>query len=102
MSLWTQGGQRRLGYILLKKIEVEIGGQIIDTHYGEWLYLWENLTSNVDNSTKLDAMTGGQQGGVISSNYILRWSPKYIIHSSSVLVLQKSWSCTSFDCSSIS
>ena len=67
--LWTNGGQRRLGYILLKKIEVEIGGQIIDTHYGEWLYLWENLTSNVDNSTKLDAMTGGQQGGVISSNY---------------------------------
>ena len=66
--LWTNGGQRRLGYILLKKIEVEIGGQIIDTHYGEWLYLWENLTSNVDNSTKLDAMTGGQQGGVISSN----------------------------------
>jgi len=66
--LWTQGGQRRLGYILLKKIEVEIGGQIIDTHYGEWLYLWENLTSNVDNSTKLDAMTGGQQGGVVSSN----------------------------------
>jgi hypothetical protein len=66
--LWTQGGQRRLGYILLKKIEVEIGGQIIDTHYGEWLYLWENLTSTVDNSTKLDAMTGGQQGGVVSSN----------------------------------
>lgn len=66
--LWTQGGQRRLGYILLKKIEVEIGGQIIDTHYGEWLYLWENLTSNVDNSTKLDAMTGGQQGGTFSSN----------------------------------
>jgi hypothetical protein len=66
--LWTNGGERRLGYVLLKKIEVEIGGQIIDTHYGEWLYLWENLTSTVDNSTKLDAMTGGQQGGSISSN----------------------------------
>jgi hypothetical protein len=65
---WSSGGQRRLGYLLLKKIEVEIGGQIIDTHYGEWLYLWENLTSTVDNSTKLDAMTGGQQGGAISSN----------------------------------
>jgi hypothetical protein len=66
--LWSSGGQRRLGYLLLKKIEVEIGGQIIDTHYGEWLYLWENLTSNVDNSTKLDAMTGGQQGGIVSTN----------------------------------
>jgi len=67
--LWTNGGQRRLGYLLLKKIEVEIGGQIIDTHYGEWLYLWENLTSTVDNSTKLDSMTGGVQGGDATSNY---------------------------------
>jgi len=57
--LWTGDGQRRLGYALLKKIEVEIGGQIIDTHYGEWLYLWENLTSSYDNSCKLDAMVGG-------------------------------------------
>jgi hypothetical protein len=67
--LWSNGGQRRLGYLLLKKIEVEIGGQIIDTHYGEWLYLWENLTSSVDNSTKLDAMTGGTQGGSTTTNY---------------------------------
>jgi hypothetical protein len=67
--LWTNGGQRRLGYLLLKKIEVEIGGQIIDTHYGEWLYLWENLTSTVDNSTKLDSMTGGVQGGDATTNY---------------------------------
>ena len=33
---WTGAYERRLGYQLLKKIEVEIGGQIIDTHYGEW------------------------------------------------------------------
>jgi hypothetical protein len=56
---WTGDAQRRLGYAMLKKIEVEIGGQIIDTHYGEWLYLWENLTSSFDNSSKLDQMVGG-------------------------------------------
>jgi len=60
---WTGDAQRRLGYALLKKLEVEIGGQIIDTHYGEWLYLWENLTSSYDNSCKLDAMVGGTLGG---------------------------------------
>jgi len=60
---WTAAYERRLGYQLLKKIEVEIGGQIIDTHYGEWLFLWENLTSNFDNSVKLDSMTGGYLGG---------------------------------------
>jgi hypothetical protein len=60
---WTSAFERRLGYQLLKKIEVEIGGQIIDTHYGEWLFLWENLTSGFDNSTKLDTMLGGYLGG---------------------------------------
>ena len=57
---WTGGAQRRLGYLLLKQIEVEIGGQIIDRHYGEWLYLWETLTADFDTSLKLDNMVGGQ------------------------------------------
>jgi hypothetical protein len=60
---WTAGAQRRLGYALLKKIEVEIGGQIIDTHYGEWLFLWENLTANFDTSSRLDTMVGGNISG---------------------------------------
>jgi hypothetical protein len=64
---WTSAYERRLGYQLLKKIEVEIGGQIIDTHYGEWLFLWENLTSNFDNSVKLDSMLGGYLGGTETS-----------------------------------
>jgi hypothetical protein len=44
---------------LLKQIDVEIGGQIIDRHYGEWLYLWETLTANFDTAVKLDNMVGG-------------------------------------------
>jgi hypothetical protein len=59
---WTGGAQRRLGYLLLKQIEVEIGGQIIDRHYGEWLYLWETLTANFDTAVKLDNMVGGNYG----------------------------------------
>jgi hypothetical protein len=65
--LWTAGAQRRLGYLLLKQIEVEIGGQVIDRHYGEWLYLWETLTANVDTAFKLDAMVGGEYSGTVSS-----------------------------------
>ena len=65
---WTEAYERRLGYQLLKKVEVEIGGQIIDTHYGEWLFLWENLTSNFDNSMKLDSMIGGSVGGSSTTN----------------------------------
>jgi len=66
--LWSGDDQRRIGYILLKKIEVEIGGQIIDTHYGEWLYLWECLTSNFDTSVKLDSMVGGAYNGTYTTN----------------------------------
>ena len=65
---WTGGARRRLGYLMLQQIEVEIGGQIIDRHYGEWLYLWETLTANFDTSVKLDPMLGGQYSNAPSSS----------------------------------
>jgi len=64
---WSGDYQRRLGYALLKKIELEIGGQIIDTHYGEWLFLWENLTADFDTSVKLDSMLGGPLAGTVTT-----------------------------------
>lgn len=33
-----------LGEFMLKQVEVEIGGQRIDRHYGEWLHIWSDLT----------------------------------------------------------
>ena len=33
-----------IGHQLIKNVEVEIGGQRIDKHYGEWLHLWNELT----------------------------------------------------------
>jgi hypothetical protein len=65
--LWSSGARHRLGYLLLQQIEVEIGGQIIDRHYGEWLYLWETLTADFDTSIKLDSMVGGKYMGAVSS-----------------------------------
>ena len=60
---WTPGGMRRLGYLMLEKIEVEIGGQVIDRHYGEWWYLWECLTASFNQVSKADQMLGGPTGG---------------------------------------
>jgi hypothetical protein len=60
--LWTTGGMRRLGYLLLEKVEVEIGGQVIDRHYGEWWYLWECLSSSYDQSVKADQLLAGPIG----------------------------------------
>ena len=33
-----------LGEKMLKYIDIEIGGQRIDRHYGEWLHIWSQLT----------------------------------------------------------
>ena len=76
--VWTSGAQRRIGYLLLKQIEVEIGGQIIDRHYGEWLYLWENLTANYDTSVKLDSMVGGSLGGTSTAAVACRGRPNVL------------------------
>ena len=59
LTAWTGGAQRRLGYLMVQQVEVEIGGQIIDRQYGEWLYLWETLTADFDTAMKLDNLVGG-------------------------------------------
>lgn len=34
---------RRLGYAILNYVSIEIGGQVIDKQYGEWLEIWYEL-----------------------------------------------------------
>lgn len=50
--------QGRLGYNLIKYVDLNIGGQQIDRLYGEWLYLWDSISSDVTTSTKLWNMVG--------------------------------------------
>jgi hypothetical protein len=33
-----------VGHVLIKHVELEIGGQRIDKHYGDWLHIWNELT----------------------------------------------------------
>jgi hypothetical protein len=35
---------RKIGFGIIKEVEVEIGGQTIDKHYGAWLNIWSELT----------------------------------------------------------
>jgi hypothetical protein len=48
----------RLGYNLIKYAELDIGGQLIDRLYGEWLFLWDCLSSDVQTGKKLFDMVG--------------------------------------------
>lgn len=35
---------KKIGYAIINYIELEIGGQLIDKHYGDWLNIWSELT----------------------------------------------------------
>ncbi len=47
-----------LGHILIKNVEIEIGGQRIDKHYGEWLHIWNELTQTAGHQLGYANMVG--------------------------------------------
>ena len=58
--------QGRLGYNLLKYAELEIGGQVIDRLYSEFMFLWDSLSSDTRTSDKLWTMVGaGARSGAV-------------------------------------
>ena len=56
MSLVPNFGQR-----LLKTIELEIGGQRIDKHFSEWLYIWNELTLPPGKRDGYNIMVGAEK-----------------------------------------
>ena len=49
------------GLKLLKTIELEIGGQRIDKHYSEWLYIWNELSLPNGKRSAYRLMVGGDK-----------------------------------------
>ena len=49
------------GIKLLKTIELEIGGQRIDKHYAEWLYIWNELSLPAGKRDGYYLMVGGDK-----------------------------------------
>ena len=47
-----------LGLRLLKSVLIEIGGQQIDKHYSDWLYIWNELSLPVGKRYAWDTMVG--------------------------------------------
>ena len=40
---------KNIGYRIIKSIGIEINGRTISKHYGEWMFLWNELFSPLDN-----------------------------------------------------
>lgn len=49
---------RKIGYSMIKYIEFEVNGVVIDRHYGEWLHIWSILTTKNINDKGLDKLIG--------------------------------------------
>jgi len=56
------------GLRLLKYVELEIGGQKIDKHYGEWLYIWNELSLPISKKEAYYSMVGGNGGNLNGKN----------------------------------
>jgi hypothetical protein len=50
------------GLALVKSVELEIGGQRIDKQYGDWMYIWNELTLDGNKREGFDDMVGGSGG----------------------------------------
>jgi hypothetical protein len=56
-----------LGPRLINNIVIEIGGQQIDKHYSDWLYIWNELSLPLGKQYGYDTMVGAD-GDITSSN----------------------------------
>ena len=61
---WDGRDSKKLAYVnylglrLLKNVVIEIGGQQIDKHYSEWMYIWNELSLPIGKRYGYDKMVG--------------------------------------------
>jgi hypothetical protein len=65
------------GLKLLKEIELEIGGQKIDKHYAEWLYIWNELSLSAGKREGYYGMVGGDK---YNHSMYLGAGQSYVVH----------------------
>ena len=61
---------RQAGFNLLEYVELDIGGQVIDRLYGEFLFLWSTLAYNYEDQTKMDSMARCNLDGNATCNVL--------------------------------
>ncbi len=59
---------KKIGYAIIKTVEIEIGGELIDRQYGDWLNIWyelscrknQNLDHMIGNIEQITSYTNGK------------------------------------------
>jgi len=60
-----------LGLRLIKSVVIEIGGQQIDKHYSDWLYIWNELSLPLGKRYAYDTMVGADKDIVSNADTTL-------------------------------
>ena len=60
-----------LGLRLIKSVVIEIGGQQIDKHYSDWLYIWNELSLPLGKRYAYDTMVGADKDIISNTNTTL-------------------------------
>jgi hypothetical protein len=47
-----------IGHVMIQNVDVEIGGQRIDRHYGDWLHIWNELSQSAGHAQGYASMVG--------------------------------------------
>ena len=58
------------GLRVIKYAEIEIGGQKIDKHYSDWMYIWNELSLPQGKKEGYYAMVGGKGGEIAGKMYV--------------------------------
>lgn len=58
MTTGTVHWTRNIGHVLIDYVNIEIGGQEIDKHYGDWLNIWNELTQTAEHEDGYNVMIG--------------------------------------------
>lgn len=67
---------KRLGHAIIDKIDVNIGGERIDRHYGDWLEIWYELTSSTSQNELYNKIIGDVRE---MTTYDSNEKPKYLL-----------------------
>jgi hypothetical protein len=71
---WVQN----LGHALIDEVSIDIGGQTIDKHYGEWLTIWNELTQTAEKAAGYDTMIGSVPS--LTNNTTADTTPAYTLY----------------------
>ena len=58
MASGTASWTRNIGHVIVDYVNIEIGGQEIDRHYGDWLNIWNELTQTAEKEDGYNVMIG--------------------------------------------